>query len=179
MRPKPGAGRWPSRPQVLDKRFELALRDALQAAFDDWLPGDPPPESANAAIARAREDFSDTLHIPDNVTIDTSLDGAYWYGVLHALHDLCECERRGEAINKREMLRDLLAARIRVPKRTYKVADTGIFVVDPVSAERIHVRERLHLVEGRPAETESVYWTTIGVSQESYKYLICRIGRHV
>jgi hypothetical protein len=67
---------------------------------------------------------------------------------------------------------------IQVPKRTYKVADTGIFVVNPASGERIHLRERVHLVEGSPAETESVYWITVGVTQDSYRYLIGRIGRH-
>lgn len=178
MRPQPGAGRWPSRPTTLDGRFQLALRDALQAALDAWLPGEPPPESAAAAVARARADFADTLHILENVTIETSLDGAFWYGVLRALHELCEIERRGEALNKRDILRDRLAAHIRVPKRTYKVADTGLFAIDPTSGQQVHLRERVHIVEGSPTETESVYWATIGKVQASYRYLIGRVGRH-
>lgn len=178
MRPQPGAGRWPSRPRALDRQFQLALRDALLAAIDSWLPGEPPPESAADAVARARADFAGTLHIPDNVNIDTSLDGAFWYGVLRALHELCEIERRGGAANKRDILRDLLATHVRAPKRTYKVADTGIFALHPDSGERIHLRERVHIVEGSPAETESVYWMTIGLTQASYKYLVGRIGRH-
>ena len=178
IRPQSGAGRWPPRPPALDGRFQAALRDALVAAIDQWLPGEPPPESVDAAIARARVDFVDTLHIPDHVTIDTSLDGAFWYGVLRALHELCEIERRGEATNKRDVLRDRLAVHIGSPKRTYKVADTGVFGIHPATGVRIELRERVHLVEGRPAETESVYWVTIGDPQASYRYLIGRIGRH-
>lgn len=75
-------------------------------------------------------------------------------------------------------MRDLLAAHIKAPKRTYKVADTGVFAIDPITGERFHLRERVHLVEGSPAETESVYWITIGLTQASYRYLIGRIGRH-
>jgi hypothetical protein len=41
------------------------------------------------------------------------------------------------------------------------------------------MRERVHLREGRPAETESIYWQTVGDDQASYRYLIGRIGRHV
>lgn len=178
MRPQPGAGRWPSRPRALDRKFQLALRDALLAAIDGWLPGEPPPESVADAVARARVDFADTLHIPENVPVETSLDGAFWYGVLRALHELCEIERRGEAANKRDILRDLLATHVMAPKRTYKVADSGVFAIHPDSGERLHLRERVHLVEGRPAETESVYWMTIGLTQVSYRYLVGRIGRH-
>jgi hypothetical protein len=178
IRPRPGAGRWPSRPRALDGRFQLALRDALLAAIDEWLPGEPPPERAIAAVARARVDFADTLHIPESVTIDTSLDGAFWYRVLRALHELCEIERRGEALNKREVLRDRLAVHIGIPKQTYKVADTGVFAIDPANGQRLHLRERVHIVQGSPTETESVYWITIGEVQASYRYLIGRIGRH-
>ena len=178
MRPQPGAGRWPSRPRALDRRFQLALRDALLTAIDSWLPGEPPPESVADAVARARGDFADTLHIPENVTVETSLDGAFWYGVLRALHELCELERRGEAANKRDVLRDRLAVNIGAPKRTYKVADTGVFEIHPATGIRIELRERVHLVEGRPAETESVYWVTIGDTRASYRYLVGRIGRH-
>ena len=178
MRPQSGAGRWPARPPALDARFQTALRDALLAAIDNWLPGEPPPESVDAAVSRARVDFADTLHIPEHVTIDTSLDGAFWYGVLRALHELCELERRGEAANKRDILRDRLAVHIGTPKRTYKVADTGVFEIHPASGVRIELRERVHLVEGRPAETESVYWVTIGDARVSYRYLVGRIGRH-
>lgn len=178
IRPQPAAGRWPSRPPALDSRFQAALRDALCAAVDNWLPGEPPPETVTEAVARARVDFAETLHVPENVTIDTRLDGAFWYGVLSALHDLCEIERRGEAANKRDALRDCLAVRIGIPKRTYKVADTGVFAIHPATGQRIELRERVHLLEGRPAETESVYWITIGEVQASFRYLIGRIGRH-
>lgn len=110
--------------------------------------------------------------------IDTNLDGAFWYAVLNALNDLCKIEQLGEAVSKRDVLRDLLAAQIGVPKRTYKVADTGVFSVHPATGEQIELRERVHVVEGRPAETESLYWVTIGDTQTSYRYLVGRIGRH-
>jgi len=177
-RPRPGEGRWPSRPPTIDGRFQFALRDALLAAIDAWLPGEPTPESVEEAVARARTDFAGTLHIPSNVTIETSLDGPFWYGVLHALHDLCELERRGDAANKRDLLRDLLNNHVRAPKRTYKVADTGVFITDAATGERHHLRERVHIVEGKPAETESVYWITVGEVRASYRYLIGQIGRH-
>jgi hypothetical protein len=60
---------------ALDRQFQLALRDALLAAVDNWLPGEPPPKSAFDALAVARGDFGDTLHIPDNITVETNLDG--------------------------------------------------------------------------------------------------------
>jgi hypothetical protein len=178
IRPQSGAGRWPPRPPALDARFQAALRDALLAAIDNWLPGEPPPESVDAAVVRARLQFADTLHISEHVTIDTNLDGAFWYCVLLALHELCELERRGEAANKRDALRDRLAVHIGIPKRTYKVADTGVFGIHPETGVRVELRERVHLVEGRPAETESVYWMTMGDAQASYRYLVGRIGRH-
>lgn len=178
IRPRPGSGRWPSRPPALDQRFQLALRDALLDEIGNRFPGDPPPESTADALARARIDFAATLHIPDDVTIDTSRDGTFWYRVLHALHELCEIERRGEATNKRNILRDLLATRVNLPKQTYKAADTGVFAILPSTGERVELRERVHIIEGRPAETESVYWITIGDAQASYRYLIGRIGRH-
>jgi len=178
VQPRPGAGRWPSRPPFLDRRFQAALRDALQAAIDDWLPGAAPMENVAAAVARARSDFADTLHIPENVDIDTSLDGPFWYRVLRALHELCEIERQGAATNKRSVLSGLLAKHINRPRQTYKVADTGVFAVNPMTGQRIELRERVHIMEGRPAETESIYWTTYGETQASFQYLIGRIGRH-
>lgn len=110
--------------------------------------------------------------------VDTSLDGAFWYSVLRPLPELCELERRGEAANKRDILRDRPAAHIGTPKRTYKVADTGVFEIHPATGVRVELPERVHLVEGRPAETQSVYWITIGDAQAAYRYLIGRIGRH-
>jgi hypothetical protein len=174
----PGAGRWPSRPRKLDGQFERALLDALTAALDNWLPSIPPPLSVEDAIARARSDFADTLHIRNDLTIITSCDGPFWYSVMHALHYLCLLERSGQAHNKRDLLRDRLSERIGAPKRTFKIADTGLFTIDPASGKRIQLRERVHLVEGSPANTESVYWATIGEAQASYRYLIGHIGRH-
>jgi hypothetical protein len=178
IRPRPGSGRWPARPPALDHRFRLALIDALLSEIGNRFPGDPPPESIADALARARGDFAETLQIPQDVTVDTSLDGGFWYRALRALHELCEAERRGEATNKRNILRDLLAVHINLPKHTYKIADTGIFAIDPTTGKRIELRERVHIVEGRPTETESIYWITIGDGQASYQYLIGRIGRH-
>lgn len=178
IRPRPGSGLWPARPPALDDRFRLALRDALLGAISERFPGEALAETVADALARARADFAGTLHIPEDVTISTSLDGAFWYRVLRALHELCEVERRGDATNKRNILRDLLATHVNLPKNTYKIADTGVFAILPSTGERIELRERVHIVEGRPAETESVYWITIGEVQASYRYFIGRIGRH-
>lgn len=178
VRPRPGSGRWPSRPPDLDQRFHFGLRDALLDEIASRFPGAAQSESAADAVARARTDFSATLLVPDDLTIDTRLDGTFWYGVLRALHELCEIERRGEATNKRSILRDLLGTHVNLPKQTYKAADTGVFAILPATGERVELRERVHLVEGRPAETESVYWVTIGDARASYRYLVGRIGRH-
>lgn len=110
--------------------------------------------------------------------IDTRLDGGFWYRVFRALSELCEIERRGEATNKRDILRELLGKHLGLPKDTYKIGDTGVCVTVPGSSVRIELRERVHLREGRPAETESVYWITIGEKQDRFRYLVGRIGRH-
>jgi hypothetical protein len=135
-------------------------------------------ESADDAIARARSEFSSTLVIPNNVHVETSMGGGYWYHVLLSLHSLCELERQGKATNKRAQLRQLLVENVGVSKDTYKTADTGIFALLPGTDQRVQLRERVHLQEGKPADTESVYWQTIGEPQSKYQYLIGRIGRH-
>lgn len=134
--------------------------------------------TADEAIDRARAEFASTLIIPENVHVDTSMGGGYWYHVLLSLHELCELERQGKATNKRAQLRQLLVEHVGVSKDTYKTADTGIFAVLPDTGQRVQLRERVHLQEGRPAETESVYWQTVGEAQARYKYLIGRLGRH-
>jgi hypothetical protein len=85
-------------------------------------------------------------------------------------------ERQGEAQNKREILQRLLAKHVGLSKGTYKVGDTGVHVT--VAGKKVALRERVHLREGRPAETESVYWITIGDTRASYRYFIGRIGKH-
>lgn len=177
-RPAPNTGRWPSRPENFDVRFREALCEALEREIDEWAPGDPPPEAATIGVARAREDFQETLLVPEDVQIDTSEDGHFWYRVLRALHDLCTLERQGLKKSKREVLADRLQERINLPRNTYKVADTDVFISHPGIGQRIHLRERVHLISGKAAETESVYWTTIGATQAEYRYLIGRIGRH-
>ena len=135
-------------------------------------------ETAEEAISRARSEFASTLVIPQNVHIETSMGGGYWYHVLLSLHSLCELERQGKATNKRAQLRQLLVDNIGVSKGTYKTADTGIFALLPGTDQRVQLRERVHLQEGKPADTESVYWQTVGEPQSKYQYLIGRIGRH-
>lgn len=133
---------------------------------------------AEAAVESARQHFAGTLLIPNNVAIDTAQDAEFWYPVLRALHQLCEQERRGEVKNKREVLRSLLNAAVGLPKDTYKRDDTGVYIHNPETGTDVHLRDRVHLYEGKPAETESVYWATIGDVQTSYRYLVGRIGRH-
>ena len=41
----------------------------------------------------------------------------------------------------------------------------------PDTGARVELRERVHLREGRPAETESVYWHTLGGRQSDFRYL--------
>ena len=50
--------------------------------------------------------------------------------------------------------------------------------MDPATGLNVEMRERIHIKEGRPAETESVCWQTIGKKQSDFQYLIGRIGRH-
>lgn len=178
VRPSPGATPWPSRPGALDGIFQRTLGAALEAEFGKWLAANAPAEAAAAAVARARRDFADTLRIPHDVVIESSENGAFWYPVLRALHELCQIERLGLATDKRSTLGELLGKHANLPKQTYKVADTGVFAKHPGSGERLELRERVHLVEGSPSETESVYWITIGNAQTEYRYLIGRIGRH-
>jgi len=116
--------------------------------------------------------------IPEGIERKTNHDGAFWYHPLQAIHRLCEIERRGEAKSKRDTLKGLLAQCGLEPKGTYKIADTGVVAVDPQTREHHECRERVHLVEGRPGQTESVYWHTTGQGQAGYQYLIGRIGRH-
>lgn len=169
--------------------LEQARRDPLPAptpssseATNDLIQeSDDSPWSiatADEAVDRARAEFAGTLVIPENVHVETSMGGGYWYHVLLSLHKLCEMERQGKATNKRAQLRQLLVEHVGVSKDTYKTADTGIFAVLPETGQRVQLRERVHLQEGRPAETESVYWQTVGDAQPKYKYLIGRLGRH-
>jgi len=177
LRPAPGSFQWPSRPRALDDQFRQALRNALFAAIDEWLPGGPPEASVTDSIARARDDFAKTLEIQTDVFIQTRLPGRFWYDTLRALDELCLMERQGRATDKRGVLRQLLGKHVGRPKDTYKVGDTGVYVM--VGGKRVESRERVHLREGRPTETESVYWVTIGETRDSYRYYIARIGRHV
>lgn len=176
LRPDPASASWPSRPKALGDRFRQALRNAILAAIDGWLPGGLAAESVADAIARARGDFGETLEIPVDLVVETRLTGDFWYRAFRALGELCLIERQGEAQNKREILQRLLAKHVGLSKGTYKVGDTGVHVA--VAGKKVELRERVHLREGRPAETESVYWITIGDTRASYRYFIGRIGRH-
>jgi hypothetical protein len=176
LRPAPASAPWPARPKALDERFRQALRNAILAAVDEWLPGGLSEESLTDSIARARGDFSDTLEIAVDLVVDTRLKGDSWYRAFRALDELCLMERQGEAQNKREILQRLLAKHVGLSKGTYKVGDTGVYVT--VAGKKIELRERVHLREGRPAETESIYWITIGDTRVSYRYFIGRIGKH-
>jgi hypothetical protein len=132
----------------------------------------------NEAIERARQDFRSTLAFPDNIDVDTRLSGGFWYHVLLTLHELCEKERRGDLRSKRQTLRELLVTHLGLSKDTYKAGDTDVYARDPETHQRVHLRERVHLKEGRPSETESAYWTTLGDSRDSYRYLVGKLGRH-
>ena len=156
----------------LNRKLQATITTAEQPAPTDFA-------DIDAALDRARRDFATTLLIPDDVEVDTSEAPEFWYGALHALHRLCELERKGEATNKRAQLRDLLTKYVGVSKDTYKIADTGISVVNPGDGTLVEVRERVHLREGKPHETESIYWQTVGNTQASYRYLVARLGRHV
>jgi hypothetical protein len=155
----------------LDRKYEAERAEAAEAV-------EPDIATAEAAVERARRDFAPTLLIPRNVVIATSLNGQFWYRALAALDRLCQLERGGQARSKREQLRDLLSELVGVTKDTYKTADTGVYIHNPETGERVQMRERVHLREGRPADTESIYWQTIGTNQAAFRYLIGRLGRH-
>lgn len=130
------------------------------------------------ALAKAKHDFGTTLVFSDTLVSDTDLSAGLVYHVLMSLHRLCEKERKGLAKNKRALLQQLLVENAGISKDTYKVGDTGLTVYDPISKKTVNVRERVHINEGKPAESESVYWQTIGTKQAEYKYLVVRIGKH-
>jgi hypothetical protein len=130
------------------------------------------------AVERARTDFGRTLIIPSGIPIETRETGGFWYHALLSLHELCERERRGDVKNKREVLRELLGLHLGIPKGTYKSAETGLFVINPEDGSRLPMRERVHLKEGKPTETESLYWQMVGKERSSYRYIVGRIGRH-
>ena len=181
IRPVPGAGGWPQRPSSLTKTFGTELLSALLRTVVEWLPQAEAltSEDVAEAIDRARTDFREMLYIPAGVVVETGLGGIFWHSVLYALNKLCAIERSGEAKNKREVLRELLREHVGLPKGNYKVADTGVYAIAPDTGARVQLRERVHLKEGRPAETESVYWHTLGGRQSDCRYLVGRIGRHV
>lgn len=155
----------------LDRKYEAARAEASEG-------GEAEVANPADAVERARRDFATTLVIPKNVAVATSLNGQFWYRALLALHKLCELERSGQARNKREQLRDLLSEHLGVTKDTYKAGDTGVYASNPDTGDRLQIRERVHLREGKPAETESMYWQTIGSNQAEFKYLVGRLGRH-
>ncbi len=173
VRIRSNEGGWPPRPPRKDQEF----MDLLFAATDTHLRERFPPNIADVrdAIIFA-EAHLDTLSICRNVHIKTSESGFFWYGVFVALHELCRRERRGLA-PRRETLRELLARHVGVPG-DLKTADTGLSGVDPETGRSIEVRQRVHLREGKPSETESVYWGEIGEERSSRRFLIVRIGRH-
>ena len=180
IRPVPGAGGWPERSSAITETFRTKLLSALHRTVVEWLHQAEALTFNNVAeaIDRARTDFHEMLYIPADVIVETGLDGAFWYSVLSALNELCAIERSGEAKKKREVLRDLLREHVGLPKGNYKVADTGVYAMAPDTGARVQLRERVNLREGRPAETESVYWHTFGGRQSDFHYLVGRIGRH-
>lgn len=160
----------------------LAWREVARGILDHWrgggTPQTAPPQLVDAALDLARTDLAGTLIVPSNVIVDTKQDGDFWSKVLRALHELCLEERAGRVASHRDALRELLARNGLPPKRTYKRGDTEVWVVDPESGKRHRCRNRVHLVEGAPAETESIYWHTLGEEQASFRYLIARLGKH-
>jgi hypothetical protein len=170
------------RRELAAARKELErVRAELTGAQQEKLEPPPSPwdiEDPQEALERARTDFRDTLVIPGNLPVDTSQLGGWWYYALHSLHQLCELDRAGRATNKRDLLVDLLAQNGLPPKDTYKIADTGVTVVNPETRETLSCRERVHLVVGSPSDTESMYWVTLGDRREKHRYLLARIGRH-
>jgi hypothetical protein len=134
-------------------------------------------ETVEEAIERARAEFRGTLLFSSDPIENTNVGDGYWFKVLRCLHELCLHERRGLGMSKDAALSDIVAAELGIPCR-YKKADTGVYATHPASRARIHLRERLHVKQGAPAETESVYWETLGDSRETYQYFVGRVGRH-
>lgn len=157
--------------------YQLEQKHATRNSEDSAEP--PQFASLTDALEYARAEFTDTLVIPDSVYVETNEDGRFWYGILRALHYLCEAERRGDAKDKRSLLRDLLLSNVGLSKDTYKCGNTSVYVMNPSTGAKVHLRERVHLREGRPSETESIYWETVGSHREAYRYLVGRLGRHV
>lgn len=159
-------------------KFQLAQKHGTVDEDGRGAEEGPDIDSVDTAIARAQVRYAETLVFAPDLVVDTNLDGKLVFAVLTALHELCERERRGEAKSKRTVLRDLLNEHTGSPKDTYKAGPTGLACTSPETGKREQLKERVHLVEGKPADTESVYWVTIGSKQSLYRYLVGRIGKH-
>lgn len=133
-------------------------------------------EGIDEAIAKARSDFSATLLFPNEFSTETRMQAGYWYNVLKSLHELCLMERKGLGRGRGDALRELLIRNVKTPGK-WKRADTSIYVTNPETGNKVHTRDRVHLKEGAPKDTESAYWEPLG-ERESLRYLIGRLGTH-
>ena len=164
--------------QIDEIRKQLeAAEDKLalvgQATGDPWEIVD-----YDEALDRARIDFSSTLEIPENLRMDRTLQASIWYHVLKSLSELCDLERKGEAKDKRNQLREMIRRNSGITGASYKNGNTGLEVVDATTLKKVPVRERVHVQDGKPADTASVYWHTTGATQAEYRYQIVKIGSH-
>lgn len=134
-------------------------------------------ESIEEALERARNEFVSTLIIPPHIPVDTSMATGYWFNVLRAVHELCQLQQHGSLGRSAS---NVLAELLNKHCMTYalmKTGDTAVWLPHPDTGENIHLRHRVHLKEGRPGETESIYFEPLGKGGD-LRYLIGRLGRH-
>lgn len=162
-----------------DARAEnRALKEELAACKGNTPPS--PPRTADDAVARAREEFARTLVFASDLTVETNESGAFWYGALHALHDLCEDEQKGLLTKGVEQVKTTfpeLLARYGCPRRQPKHDDTQVFKQNPINNTREHLRWRVHLRSGPLTESESLYWEPFTIDGAKV-YLVGWIGAH-
>lgn len=167
----------------LSSDLEQRVRKA-EARIEELEEEDSPDEvdtswelkGIDLAIERSKNEFSTTLLFPNELPAKTRMEAGYWYNVLKSLHELCLLERKGLGRGRGEALREILMKNVRTPGK-WKRGDTTVSATNPIDGTKVHLRDRVHLKEGKPEETESVYWEPLN-EKENLVYLVGRLGTH-
>lgn len=177
-----------------DERAELiqlvakfrAKAEALEAAHDATNTSTPeandnetPFRTAEDAVSEAKNKFSDVLHF-DQLKVEVkSSEANHLYQYLACFADLFrELNKPGSlGKSKGEWLEECVRNRLG-KNPSYKTGRTSLGYTSPFDGRKREVRDRLHLVDGAPADSRSIYW-----AEESYKgktiCILLRYGPHL